>query len=95
MLYEYKCDNCDFVDSYFHKMNETPEIICPECNNKMRKVLGLNYKVNCDGFYSSKTSSSNVKKITQTVMGVEENNLDKIDNRIKDKAAKAKPIAPC
>lgn len=95
MLYEYICDDCNFIDSYFHSMNETPEIICPNCNNKMRKALGLNYTVNCDGFYSSQSSSSNAKKITQTVMGVEESNLDKIDNRIRNKAKRAKPIDPC
>lgn len=94
MLYEYVCDTCNFTDSYFHSMNETPEIFCPKCNNKMRKSLGLNYKLNCDGFYSSKTTNSGAKKITQTVMGVDEKHLDKVDNRIKNKAPKAKPITP-
>lgn len=92
-LYEYVCDKCEFTDSYFHKMNETPEFLCPECNSKMRKALGLNYKLNCDGFYSSKHSSSGARRQTQTVMGVDQDKLDKVDNKIK-KAPKAKPITP-
>lgn len=94
MLYEYVCDSCNFLDSFFHKMAEKPEILCPKCNEKMRKSLGLNYTVNCDGFYSSTSSYGGANKITQTVMGVDESKLDTVDNKIKDRAAKAKPIDP-
>lgn len=94
MLYEYTCDNCGFTDSFFHKMSEKPEIKCPECDELMRKALGLNYDVKCDGFFSSKHSSSGAQKITQTVMGVDPSQLDKVDNKIKEKAARAKPVDP-
>lgn len=81
MLYEYICDNCNFTDSFFHKMEENPEIICPECGEKMRKALGINFVLN--GYsYNSGNKTSNAKRIKQTVMGVPKEKVKDLDKRI-------------
>jgi putative FmdB family regulatory protein len=39
MRYDYRCAKCDFVDEYIHGMSETPEIVCPNCIEKMEKIF--------------------------------------------------------
>ena len=93
-LFSYICDECGFTDEYFHDRDERPEFKCENCNTIMRKELGLNFKLKGGGYYSTGVGASEAKVIKQTVMGVKEGDLDKVDNRIKDKAMKAKVKEP-
>lgn len=37
--YDYKCDECYAVCEIEHSMDETPEIRCFTCGDKMRKLM--------------------------------------------------------
>lgn len=39
MFYEYKCDNCDTIETIQHGMTENPEFICEKCKGKMRRLI--------------------------------------------------------
>jgi len=44
-MYEFKCDNCCKIFERFCSINEN-EIICPNCNNKIKKIISLsNFKL--------------------------------------------------
>lgn len=36
-IYDVKCDNCNYEEEQFLKINENPKN-CPKCNNKMEKL---------------------------------------------------------
>ncbi|WP_085445436.1 FmdB family zinc ribbon protein [Magnetofaba australis] len=39
-LYDYKCDSCGHTFEVNHRMSETPEISCAQCDSKqVRKIL--------------------------------------------------------
>jgi len=38
-IYEYQCSDCGKIKEVFHKMSETPEIVCPECSKMMKKLI--------------------------------------------------------
>ena len=93
MLYEYVCDKCDFVESYFHKMDETPEFLCEKCGEKMRKALGLSFILKANGFYSKGRDIQKSQKIKQTVMGVPQEKVKDLDPKIQ-KMQRAVPKDP-
>jgi putative FmdB family regulatory protein len=39
--YDYFCDKCGITEEHMHGMTETPEISCPECGNKMERLISL------------------------------------------------------
>ena len=52
-LYEYVC-GCGAKSDISHPMEQSPEIVCPKCQKKMRKGFGtpwLSFKG--EGFYST------------------------------------------
>ncbi len=74
-LYRYVCETCGHEKVVMHGMNESPEIICENCNSTMKKTIGrIGVIFKGSGFYitdsrnngngksSSKDSSSENKK---------------------------------
>ena len=68
-IYEYKCDNCGYKDSFLQKMNEQPFIKCPKCGGNFRRLVStpsIRFKGN--GFYltdyknNSSSPSSNTNE---------------------------------
>lgn len=52
--YDYKCADCGRIFEKFHGMNETPQVVCPECSstNTSRQVsLGAGIVFKGAGFY--------------------------------------------
>lgn len=45
MRYEYKCDECDYVEEVKHGIKEEPEIPCPKDpeHGPMRRLVGTPY----------------------------------------------------
>jgi len=37
--YDYWCKKCDVVEEVNHGMAETPEIECPKCKGKMKRII--------------------------------------------------------
>ncbi len=52
-MYDYKCEECDYRFEVFHKVNEMPEIVCPKCGGKTRKLVsgGVGIQFKGSGFY--------------------------------------------
>jgi putative FmdB family regulatory protein len=36
--YDYKCTKCTEITLVSHPINDSPEILCPKCQEKMEKV---------------------------------------------------------
>lgn len=51
--YEYECSVCKTSIEEFHSINETPDIICPDCKSKMNKIIssGASIVFKGTGFY--------------------------------------------
>jgi putative FmdB family regulatory protein len=52
--YDYKCADCGRIFEKFHGMNETPQVLCPDCSsvNTARQVsLGAGIVFKGAGFY--------------------------------------------
>lgn len=54
--YEYKCPICNKIEIHFHKMEQTPKVLCVGCSNsEMQKsicsAVGLHFKGS--GFYQT------------------------------------------
>ncbi len=49
--YDYQCTKCEHVQEEFHKMTETPEIICEICGKPMKRIItvGADYIMTSDG----------------------------------------------
>lgn len=45
MRYDYKCTECEKVESHWHGMNEEPEIKCSGCNSLMKKIITGGYVI--------------------------------------------------
>lgn len=58
--YEYACDSCGNGFEAFQKMSEAPLASCPECGQKIRRVLsgGLGISFKGSGFYVNDSASS-------------------------------------
>ena len=55
--YDYQCPQCGKVQEEIHRMNETPEMKCSECNVPMKKLIGAPaFKVG--GYFTAKTGYS-------------------------------------
>lgn len=37
--YEYKCEHCGYSFEIRHSMNEEPEVKCPQCETRARKII--------------------------------------------------------
>ncbi len=64
-IYDYRCEQCGYQNSYLQKLNEQPLIECPKCGGKFKKlVCAPAIKFKGSGFYitdyknNSSTSSS-------------------------------------
>lgn len=65
-IYDYYCEECKFEKEEIHKMNESPEIICPNCGSKMKIALqATNFKIK--GWFTSKTGYAKNKKYMEAV----------------------------
>jgi len=40
--YDYYCKKCDYVEEQIHGISENPEIKCPECKKKMKRLFSPN-----------------------------------------------------
>lgn len=53
--YDYKCKECGAIQEEFHKMNDSPQVICRACGCKMVKLIsyggGVIFKGS--GFYET------------------------------------------
>lgn len=38
--YDYQCEKCGKVFEEFHKMSEQPELKCPSCGGKPKRMIG-------------------------------------------------------
>jgi putative FmdB family regulatory protein len=69
-IYEYQCSSCGFIKEVMHKISETPEVICPKCSNKMKKLMSPSaFHLKGSGWYvtdyaNKNNSSKNRKKST-------------------------------
>ena len=41
-VYEYQCKKCKKVIEVVHKVNDKPEVLCPKCGSKTKKIISLN-----------------------------------------------------
>lgn len=57
--YDYKCEKCDNIFEVFHKMTESPEINCPECGSKAKRMFGSGAGIIFKGSGFYKTDYSN------------------------------------
>ena len=51
--YDYRCTKCGKEFEVFHKISETPKILCPECSAAAEKMISSssNFILKGDGFY--------------------------------------------
>jgi putative FmdB family regulatory protein len=59
--YEYKCQNCGYTFEKFQNMREKPLARCPECNGKVKRLIGGGAGVifKGSGFYANDYNKSN------------------------------------
>lgn len=38
-IYEYQCPECERVDEAWHSMNDTPVMVCVDCNVTMKRII--------------------------------------------------------
>jgi putative FmdB family regulatory protein len=38
-LYEYLCDDCEYIQDVIHPMNESPLTKCPKCGGRFARIL--------------------------------------------------------
>jgi len=90
--YDYKCTNCENVFEKFHGMNESPEILCPECNaiSKKKISLGAGIVFKGSGFYVNDYKKSNKNKQTEK-KNVNNNTVDK--NNVKATNNTSAPVS--
>ncbi len=53
-IYRYRCERCGQEKSEFHKMSETPDVLCtkPGCNSIMVKTVSRSsFSLKGDGWY--------------------------------------------
>ena len=85
--YDYKCNDCEHIFEEFHKITEDPEIFCPKCGAKSRRLIsgGAGIVFKGSGFYVNdyKKSSPNNS----------ENKNDNIANDNTSTEAKTKDTA--
>lgn len=57
-LFNFQCKNCELVLEKFQRGKDTPEIICPECDNtefsKLLSACNNRVRLNAKEFYSRK-----------------------------------------
>ncbi len=53
--YSYQCNRCDHIQEVFHGMSAAPQIKCPECGGKCKKLLGTGAGIifKGSGFYET------------------------------------------
>lgn len=53
--YDYQCIQCDYEFEYFQSMSDAPLEFCPQCQGKVKKLIGLGAGVifKGSGFYST------------------------------------------
>ncbi len=51
--YDYQCESCQSVREVFHGISEEPEILCEQCNAKMKRMIGAGVGIifKGSGFY--------------------------------------------
>lgn len=73
--YDYKCIKCGYLFEMFHRISETPKVVCPKCKGESSKQISLNSGVifKGSGFYitdyknkNTVTTSSETKKEKRT-----------------------------
>lgn len=63
--YEYKCLVCSNLFEVFQKMNDEPLQNCPECNGKVKRLIGAGAGTifKGKGFYQTDYKNSNSKTL--------------------------------
>jgi putative FmdB family regulatory protein len=62
-IYEYQCDNCGFIKEVMHKISESPDILCPECSNVMKKLISPSaFHLKGSGWYVTDYAKKNNSK---------------------------------
>jgi len=39
--YDYQCSGCNAIQEEFHKMSDSPEVVCSICGKSMKKIISL------------------------------------------------------
>lgn len=65
--YEYRCNNCSLVHEVIHSIKETPDILCPRCEEehkevKMERLISLNLN---GGFFFKQWTEAQTYKISR------------------------------
>lgn len=60
--YDYQCSECKNIQEEFHKMSETPDIVCEKCGKPMKRIIA------CGGDYimSKGGTRGSVQKFKKT-----------------------------
>lgn len=65
-IYEYRCDNCGYENSFLQKVNEQPLTKCPKCGGSFKRLISSpSIRFKGSGFYltdyknNSSSSASN------------------------------------
>ncbi len=66
-IYDYRCENCGYENSFLQKMNEQPFTKCPKCGGKFKRLVSAPaIKFKGSGFYitdyKNNSSSSSSKR---------------------------------
>ena len=62
--YDYECSDCGHTFEAFHSMSAEPIAVCPECEGKVRRLIGTGAGIlfKGSGFYQTDYRSSDYKK---------------------------------
>jgi putative FmdB family regulatory protein len=62
--YDYECSDCGHAFEAFHSMSAEPISVCPECNGKLRRLIGAGAGIlfKGSGFYQTDYRSAEYKK---------------------------------
>jgi len=62
--YDYECSDCGHAFEAFHSMSAEPLSECPECDGKVRRLIGTGAGIlfKGSGFYQTDYRSSDYKK---------------------------------
>ena len=80
MYYDYVCFEDEILEEHKHGMLESPEFLCPECGQKMKKaILNTKFILRGQGWATKGSATANpVRKVREHKIGIKKGYEDSV-----------------